>query len=42
MIVEALRRYFVDQSASAPALGIARQTLYDKVKKFGLVAAEFR
>ncbi len=42
MIVEALRRHRGDQSATATALGIARQTLYDKVKKLGLVADEFR
>ena len=42
MIVEALRRHRGDQSATAAALGIARQTLYDKVKKFGLAADEFR
>jgi len=42
MIAEALRRHRGDQSATAAALGIARQTLYDKVRKFGLVADEFR
>jgi two-component system, NtrC family, C4-dicarboxylate transport response regulator DctD len=42
MIVEELRRNRGDQSATAAALGIARQTLYDKVRKLGLVADEFK
>ena len=42
MIAEALRRHRGDHSATAAALAIARQTLYDKIKKFGLVADEFR
>jgi len=42
MIVEELRRNRGDQSATAAALGIARQTLSDKVRKLGLVADEFR
>jgi two-component system C4-dicarboxylate transport response regulator DctD len=42
MIVEELRRHHGDQSATAAALGIARQTLNDKVKRFGLAVDEFR
>lgn len=42
MIVESLRRHRGDQSATAAALGIARQTLYDKLKRFGVVVDEFR
>ena len=42
MIVEELRRNRGDQSATAAALGIARQTLSDKVRKLGLVADEFK
>ena len=42
MIVETLRRHRGDQSATATALGIARQTLYDKIKKLGLVADEYK
>ncbi|MEP6875543.1 MAG: sigma-54 dependent transcriptional regulator [Burkholderiales bacterium] len=42
MIVEELRRNRGDQSATANALGIARQTLYDKVRKLGLTADEFK
>ena len=42
MIVEELRRNRGDHSATAAALGIARQTLYDKVRKLGLVADEFK
>lgn len=42
MIVEALRRHRGDQSAAATALGIARQTRYDKVKELGLIIDEFR
>jgi two-component system C4-dicarboxylate transport response regulator DctD len=42
MIVEELRRHRGDQSATAAVLGIARQTLYDKVRKLGVVADEFK
>ena len=42
MIVEELRRNRGDQSATATALGIARQTLYDKVRKLSVVGDEFR
>jgi len=42
MIVEELRRHRGDQSATAATLGIARQTLSDKVKRLGLVVDEFR
>ena len=42
MIVEELRRNRGDQSATATALGIARQTLYDKVRKLSVVVDEFR
>ena len=42
MVVEELRRNRGDQSATASALGIARQTLYDKVRKLGITADEFK
>jgi len=42
VIVEELRRHKGDQPATAGALGIARQTLYDKLRKFGIAADEFR
>ena len=42
VIVEELRRHKGDQPATAAALGIARQTLYDKLRKFGIAAEEFR
>lgn len=42
MIVEELRRHRGDQSATAAALGIARQTLSDKVKRLGLVVDKFK
>ena len=42
MIVEELRRHRGDQSATAATLGIARQTLSDKVKRLGLVVDEFK
>lgn len=42
MIVEELRRNRGDQSATAAALGIARQTLYDKLRKLGVAAEEFK
>jgi two-component system C4-dicarboxylate transport response regulator DctD len=42
VIVEELRRHKGDQPATAAALGIARQTLYDKVRKLGIVAEEFK
>jgi len=42
VIVEELRRHKGDQPATAAALGIARQTLYDKLRKFGIAADEFR
>ena len=42
MIVEELRRHRGDQSATAIALGIARQTLYDKVRKLGVKVDEFK
>jgi len=42
MIVEELRRHRGDQSATAAALGIARQTLNDKVKRFGLSVEGFK
>ena len=42
MIVEELRRNRGDQSATATALGIARQTLYDKVRKLSVAVDEFR
>jgi two-component system C4-dicarboxylate transport response regulator DctD len=42
VIVEELRRHKGDQPATASALGIARQTLYDKLRKFGIAADEFK
>ena len=42
LIVEELRRHRGDQSATAIALGIARQTLYDKVRKLGVTVDEFK
>jgi two-component system C4-dicarboxylate transport response regulator DctD len=42
VIVEKLRAHKGDQPATASALGIARQTLYDKLRKFGIAADEFR
>jgi DNA-binding NtrC family response regulator len=42
VIVEELRRHKGDQPATAAALGIARQTLYDKLRKFGIAADGFR
>jgi len=42
LIVEALRRHRGDQSTTAIALGIARQTLYDKVRKLSVAVDEFK
>jgi two-component system C4-dicarboxylate transport response regulator DctD len=42
VIVEELRRHKGDQAATAAALGIARQTLHDKLRRFGVAAEEFR
>ena len=42
VILEELRRHRGDQPATASALGIARQTLYDKLKKLGISAEEFK
>lgn len=42
VIVEELRRHKGDQPATATALGIARQTLHDKLRKFGVAADEFK
>jgi two-component system, NtrC family, C4-dicarboxylate transport response regulator DctD len=42
VIVEKLRAHKGDQPATASALGIARQTLYDKLRRFGIAADEFR
>ena len=42
VIVEELRRHKGDQAATAATLGIARQTLHDKLRRFGIVADEFR
>ena len=42
VIVEELRRHKGDHPATAGALGIARQTLHDKLKKFGIAVDEFR
>ncbi len=42
VIVEELRRHKGDQAATAAALGIARQTLHDKLRRLGVTADEFR
>ena len=42
VILEELRRHRGDQPATASALGIARQTLYDKLRKLGISAEEFK
>lgn len=42
VIVEELRRQKGDQPATAATLGIARQTLHDKLRRFGIAAEEFR
>ena len=42
VIVEELRRHKGDQAATAATLGIARQTLHDKLRRFGIAADEFR
>ena len=42
LIAEELRRKSGDQAATATALGIARQTLHDKLRRLGIVADEFK
>ena len=42
VIVEELRRHRGNQPAAANALGIARQTLYDKLRKLGVAVEEFK
>jgi two-component system C4-dicarboxylate transport response regulator DctD len=42
VVIEELRRHRGDQSATATALGIARQTLHDKMRKFAVTADEFK
>lgn len=42
VIVEELRRHRGDQPATAAALHIARQTLYDKLRKLGIAPHEFK
>jgi two-component system C4-dicarboxylate transport response regulator DctD len=42
VIVEELRRHRGDQAATAAALGIARQTLHDKLRRLAIVADEFK
>jgi two-component system C4-dicarboxylate transport response regulator DctD len=37
-----LRRQRGDQSATAQALGLPRQTLHDKLRKLGISAEAFR
>ena len=41
VIVEALRRHQGDQLSTAKALGIARQTLGDKLKRLSIVLEEY-
>jgi two-component system C4-dicarboxylate transport response regulator DctD len=42
VVVEMLRRHQGDQSATAQALAIPRQTLHDKLRKLGIAADEFK
>jgi two-component system C4-dicarboxylate transport response regulator DctD len=42
VIVEELRRHRGDQAATAAALGIARQTLHDKLRRLAILADEFK
>ncbi len=42
LIVEELRRKRGDQAATAAALGIARQTLHDKLRRLSITADEFK
>jgi two-component system C4-dicarboxylate transport response regulator DctD len=42
VIMEELRRHQGDQPATAKALAIARQTLFDKLRKLGISAEEFK
>ena len=42
VIIEELRRHRGDQPATANALGIARQTLYDKLRKMGVSADDYK
>ncbi|MFL6662384.1 MAG: sigma-54-dependent transcriptional regulator [Rhizobacter sp.] len=42
VIAEELRRHRADLPATAAALGIARQTLHDKLRKFGISAEGFK
>jgi len=42
LVIEELRRHGGDQPATAAALGIARQTLHDKLRKFAIAADEFK
>ncbi|MDM0053769.1 sigma-54 dependent transcriptional regulator [Variovorax sp. J22R115] len=42
VIVEALRKHHGDQSATASALSVPRQTLFDKLRKLGVAAEQFK
>ena len=42
VIVEALRKHHGDQSATAAALSVPRQTLFDKLRKLGVAAEQFK
>ncbi|MEJ8847813.1 sigma-54 dependent transcriptional regulator [Variovorax rhizosphaerae] len=42
VIVEALRKHHGDQSATASALSVPRQTLFDKLRKLGVTADQFK
>src|SRR3954471_21012803 len=42
VIVEELRRHGGDLPATAAVLGIARQTMHDKLRKLGISADEFK
>ncbi len=42
VIVEELRRHKGDQAGTAAALGIARQTLHDKLRRLSITADQFR
>ena len=42
VIIEELRRHAGDQAATATVLGIARQTLHDKLRRLAITAEEYR
>jgi two-component system, NtrC family, C4-dicarboxylate transport response regulator DctD len=42
LITESLRRLHGDVTSTAQALGVPKQTLYDKLRRLGIDATEFR